>query len=99
MSNGGACQGVRYDQQPAYQVHMAQRIREAVDCPVVCAGLIADPKLAESIISEGKSDFVALGRALLDDPRWPIRASQILGGNAQLPRQYMLATPGYWPLA
>ncbi|SFQ31514.1 NADH:flavin oxidoreductase/NADH oxidase [Pseudomonas borbori] len=99
VSSGGACQGVRYDNKPAYQAHMAAAVRKKVTCSVVCAGLIADANLAESMVAEQQSDFIALGRAILDDPRWPVRAARKLDCDLQMPQQYMLASPGYWPLA
>jgi 2-enoate reductase len=34
------------------------------------------PELAESVIWEGKADFVALGRPLLADPEWPLKAKE-----------------------
>lgn len=98
VSSGGARQGIQYDNKPAYQVKMAAAVRQQVSCPVICAGLIADADLAESIIAERKADFIALGRSLLDDPRWPVRAARQLQADVQLPKQYMLAGPGYWPL-
>lgn len=99
VSSGGARQGIRYENKPAYQVEMAESIRRNVSCSVICAGLIADDALAESIIAEKKSDFIALGRVLLDDPRWPVRAARKQQVDLQLPKQYILASPGYWPLA
>ena len=98
VSSGGARQGIRYDNKPAYQVEMATRVRQHVSCPVICAGLIADDALAQSIIAEQRSDFIALARVLLDDPRWPVRAARKQQADLQMPKQYMLASPGYWPL-
>ncbi|MDH0639610.1 MULTISPECIES: NADH:flavin oxidoreductase/NADH oxidase [Pseudomonas] len=98
VSSGGACQGVRYDNKPAYQVHMASSVRRHVSCPVICAGLIADAELAEGIIAERQADFIALARTVLDDPRWPVHAARQLQADLRMPRQYMLAGPGYWPL-
>lgn len=98
VSSGGARQGIRYDNKPAYQVEMATAIRQHVSCPVICAGLIADDTLAQSIVAEQKSDFIALGRVLLDDPRWPVRAARKQQADLQMPKQYILASPGYWPL-
>lgn len=98
VSSGGARQGIRYDNKPAYQVEMANSIRQQVSCSVICAGLIADAELAESIITEQKADFIALGRSVLDHPRWPVHTARKLRADLQLPKQYMLAGPGYWPL-
>jgi 2,4-dienoyl-CoA reductase-like NADH-dependent reductase (Old Yellow Enzyme family) len=99
ISSGGARSGVPIKLEPGYQIHLATAIRAAVECPVVCAGLIADAHLAESIVADERADFVALARAMLDDPCWAIHAAVILGGNARLPAPYQLAAAGKWPLA
>ncbi|MEM2905229.1 MAG: FAD-dependent oxidoreductase [Candidatus Bathyarchaeia archaeon] len=44
--------------------------RNTGDIPVIAAGGIKDPGLAEKILASGKADMVALGRALLADPDW-----------------------------
>ncbi|MBI2858150.1 MAG: NADH:flavin oxidoreductase, partial [Chloroflexi bacterium] len=46
-------------------VYTAEAIKKAVKVPVVAVGKIGHPALAESILREGKADFVAFGRALL----------------------------------
>jgi 2,4-dienoyl-CoA reductase-like NADH-dependent reductase (Old Yellow Enzyme family)/thioredoxin reductase len=48
--------------------------RSGVKIPVVAVGAITTPELAESIIAEGKADFVALARALIADPEFPNKA-------------------------
>jgi 2,4-dienoyl-CoA reductase-like NADH-dependent reductase (Old Yellow Enzyme family)/thioredoxin reductase len=57
------------------KVHLAAKIKEAVKIPVIAVGVIRDPAYAESVIAEGAADFVALGRALLTDPDWPLKAA------------------------
>jgi len=42
--------------------------------PIICAGGILDPSDADKIISDGKADMVAVGRALLADPHWSLKA-------------------------
>ncbi|MFH1087547.1 MAG: NADH:flavin oxidoreductase, partial [Chloroflexota bacterium] len=49
-------------------VHTAAAIKKAVKVPVIAVGKIGDPVLADSILKEGKADFIAFGRALLADP-------------------------------
>jgi len=49
---------------------MAERIKQQLSIPVIAAGKIS-PELGETIIAEGKSDFIALGRPLLADPKLP----------------------------
>jgi 2,4-dienoyl-CoA reductase-like NADH-dependent reductase (Old Yellow Enzyme family) len=99
ISSGGARSGVPIKLEPGYQVHLATAIRATIGCPVVCAGLIADAHLAEFIVANERADFVALARAMLDDPCWAIHAAAILGVPASLPPPYQLAAAGKWPLA
>ena len=40
--------------------------------------MITDVELAEKIIGRGEADLVALGRELLHDPFWPVRARHFL---------------------
>jgi dimethylglycine catabolism A len=52
-------------------------LREAgLPTPVVTAGKIRTPKLAEAVLEEGKADFIGLCRALLCDPDWPMKAKE-----------------------
>ncbi len=53
-----------------WNVEAAARVKEAVDIPVIAVGRIHEPQLAEEIVSSGKADVVALGRALLADPHF-----------------------------
>ncbi|NQT48879.1 MAG: FAD-dependent oxidoreductase, partial [Chloroflexi bacterium] len=44
--------------------------------PVIAHGKLGYPDVAESVLQEGKSDFVALGRPLLADPDWALKVKQ-----------------------
>ena len=62
-------------------VYLAEGIRKAIreeglETPVVVAGKIRDPKQAEEILEQGKTDIIGLCRALLADPDWPIKARE-----------------------
>jgi len=62
-------------------VYLAEEIRKYVreagfDVPIVTAGKIRTPKLAEEILEQGKADIIGLCRALLCDPDWPIKAKE-----------------------
>jgi 2-enoate reductase len=64
---------------PGYQEHgcmadMAAMVKDVVKVPVIAVGRLEVPELAERIIAEGKADMVALGRGLLADPQWPVKA-------------------------
>ncbi|MDP8012216.1 MAG: FAD-dependent oxidoreductase [Thermoplasmata archaeon] len=41
--------------------------------PVIAVGMIRNPEFAENILKSGKADIIALGRALIADPDWPIK--------------------------
>ena len=56
-------------------IPVSEKIKEAVNLPVIAAGKIT-PALAEKTIASGKVDFVALGRPLLADPELPNKLQQ-----------------------
>ena len=63
------------------QLYLAEGVRKAVreagyDIPIVTAGKIRTPDLAEEILEQGKADIIGMARALLCDPDWPIKAKQ-----------------------
>ncbi len=58
----------------AADVWAAERIKQVVSVPVITVGSITSPELAEEILAEGKADFIALGRPLLADPQFPLKA-------------------------
>ncbi|NLS45290.1 MAG: FAD-dependent oxidoreductase [Firmicutes bacterium] len=59
-------QGVRLDD--------VQPIKKALTIPVIAVGRFTEPAFADKAIADGKTDFVALGRALLADPEWANKA-------------------------
>ena len=75
---------------PGYQVPFAQRIKEDTGMSTGAIGLINSPDLAESILANGQADLIILGRTLLADPVWPLRAANILKASdkADWPIQY-----------
>lgn len=48
----------------------AAQLKQAVTKPVLVAGRINQPQLAESILAEGKADMVGMARALITDPEF-----------------------------
>jgi 2,4-dienoyl-CoA reductase-like NADH-dependent reductase (Old Yellow Enzyme family)/thioredoxin reductase len=49
----------------------AVKFKQALKIPVLVAGRINDPRVAEDIIKSGKADIVHIGRQALADPDWP----------------------------
>jgi 2-enoate reductase len=59
-------------------LHLTEKLKKVVKVPVVVAGRMELPDLAERAIAEGKADMVVLGRGLLADPYWP---NKVMAGN------------------
>ncbi|MHA1595373.1 MAG: oxidoreductase [Candidatus Baldrarchaeia archaeon] len=59
---------------PGGFVYYAEELKKIVDIPIIASNRIKYPQLASKIISEGKADFVSIGRALIADPEWAKKA-------------------------
>lgn len=84
---------------PGYQVDYARTIRHRLAVPVIAIGMLEAYALAESVLSQGSADIIAIGRGLLADPYWPNSAARALGGSVQLPQQYDRAFPSQFTQA
>jgi 2,4-dienoyl-CoA reductase-like NADH-dependent reductase (Old Yellow Enzyme family) len=97
-SSGGLVPGAKIALGPGYQVPFAARIRTEAGLPTGAVGLITEPAQAEQILAEGAADLILLGRELLRDPRWPLRAAQALGAEVPWPASYARAAKGPVPM-
>ena len=61
-----------------YFVPFAEAIKKVVDVPVIGVGRIRTPEFANEIIMKGRADLVAVGRAILADPEWALKAIEAL---------------------
>ncbi len=61
---------------PGCLAPLAGEIKKVVKVPVIVAGRINDPLVAERILEQGKADLVAVGRGLLADPDFPRKARE-----------------------
>ncbi|MDD5126690.1 MAG: FAD-dependent oxidoreductase [Dehalococcoidales bacterium] len=61
---------------PGNMVPLAEMVKKTVKAPVMAVGKLGYPDLAESVLQEGKADFIILGRALIADPDWPNKVKQ-----------------------
>lgn len=57
-------------QEPAIHEKYIKIIKEEVNIPVIGHGKLGYPEVAERILQEGVSDFIALGHYSLADPEW-----------------------------
>ena len=55
-------------------VHLAREVKKHVRIPVIAVGRIKYPDHAERIIEQGDADMVALGRSIIADPAYPVKA-------------------------
>jgi 2,4-dienoyl-CoA reductase-like NADH-dependent reductase (Old Yellow Enzyme family) len=96
-SSGANAAKARIPATPGYQVPFAERIRKEAGIATRAVGLIVAPRHAEAIVASGQADMVALARGILDDPRWPWHAGEVLGGEAAYPPQYFRTRAATWP--
>ena len=61
-----------------YLFPLAEGIKKVVGVPVVGVGGITEAEFADKAVREGKVDLVAVGRALLADPEWAMKAVKTL---------------------
>jgi 2,4-dienoyl-CoA reductase-like NADH-dependent reductase (Old Yellow Enzyme family) len=93
VSSGGLSPLQQIPLKPGYQVPFAERIRRETGLTTIAVGLITEPEHAETIVSSGQADMVALARGMLYDPRWPWHAAAKLGGQVVAPNQYLRSQP------
>jgi 2,4-dienoyl-CoA reductase-like NADH-dependent reductase (Old Yellow Enzyme family) len=83
---------------PHFNAPFAERVRKEAAIPTMSVGLITGAKEAEDLISSGQADMVALARAALYDPRWPIHAAMELDVEPPFPARLMPAHPKMRPM-
>jgi 2,4-dienoyl-CoA reductase-like NADH-dependent reductase (Old Yellow Enzyme family) len=87
-SSGGIVPDARIPVRPGFQVTFAEQIRKEIKILTGAVGLICEPHQADRIIRTGQADVVLLGRELLRDPHWPLRAAGSLNEQAPILPQY-----------
>jgi 2,4-dienoyl-CoA reductase-like NADH-dependent reductase (Old Yellow Enzyme family) len=90
-SSGGIVPDAPVASGPGYQVPFAAKLRAEARVPTAAVGLITEPEQAERILTDGHADLIALGRALLRHPYWPLHARRALAIDVEPPRQYRRA--------
>ena len=78
--SGGMCgsEPRQLRQVKGYFVPQATAIKKAVNVPVIGVGGITEAEFADKLVSEGKVDLVAVGRAFWSDSQWAEKAVQTL---------------------
>ncbi|GAB6037764.1 NADH:flavin oxidoreductase/NADH oxidase [Fundidesulfovibrio butyratiphilus] len=93
VSTGGLLPHAHIPVAPLYQVPFAKAVRESAGLPTAAVGLITEPEQAESVIASGQADLALLGRTLLREPYWPLKARLALGLPGGWPLQYQRGAP------
>ena len=88
ISTGGNVAGVTIPLSPGYQVPFADFVASTAGVPVNAVGLITGSAQAEAIVASGQADAVMLGREMMRDPHFALRAAHELGVEVD-----------YWPEA
>ena len=86
--SSGAVVPAAIDVYPGYQVPLSEKIRHGAEIATGAVGLITSPLHADEIVHNGRADLVFLGRELLRDPYWPVRAAKSLRTEIEPPKQY-----------
>ncbi len=87
-SSGALVPHVKIPLGPGYQVPFARRIRREAGIATGAVGLIAERGQAERIVAEGDADLVLLGRELLREPYWALKAMLEAGREVAWPVPY-----------
>jgi 2,4-dienoyl-CoA reductase-like NADH-dependent reductase (Old Yellow Enzyme family) len=91
VSSGGLVPNATVPVGPGYQVPFSERVRREAGVATAAVGLITSARQAEAVVAEGKADLVLMGRELLRDPRFPLKAAAALGVDVPWPNQYLRA--------
>lgn len=87
VSSGGAhSQAIKT--YPGYQMSLAEIIKFKTKLPTIGGGLITKAETAEAYLSNDSVDLIFLGRALLDDPYWPMHSKVAMKEEVIWPKQY-----------
>ncbi len=93
VSSGGLSAQQQIPISPNYQVPFAEAINKQTEMPVIAVGLITEPVQAEAVVATQQADFIAIGREILFDPRWPWHAAAQLNKTIAVAPQYLRCAP------
>lgn len=92
ISSGGLVHDAIIPVGPGYQVPFAHTVHLGTGAPVNAVGLITTPEQAEEVVRSGAAQAVMLGREMMRDPHFALRAAHVLGAEIDYwPPQYLRA--------
>ena len=65
--------------EPGYFAELSRPAKDSVQIPVLVTGGVTDIHDAEKLLQEGVADLIGVGRALLKDGDWSVRALKEIG--------------------
>lgn len=71
-----------------YQIPHARLIRGETGLITAAGGLVTEAAEAEDILAQGSADLIYLGRELLRNPYWPLKAAHELNAEISWPEPY-----------
>ena len=74
-----------------YQLPFSTQIRHEVQIMTGTVGMITNAIQAETILQNRQADLIVMGRELLRNPYFPLRAACKLGSEVNWPKQYTRA--------
>jgi 2,4-dienoyl-CoA reductase-like NADH-dependent reductase (Old Yellow Enzyme family) len=78
-SSGGIVEGDKLPQSPGFQLPFSRTIRHETGLATCGVGRLERGLACERALSRGDADVVAIARASLSDPYFPLRAAKELG--------------------
>jgi NADPH2 dehydrogenase len=73
---------------PGYQVRFGETIKNLTGIQVIAGGILTTAGQCEEVLQAGKADMIFLGRELLRNPYWTLKAADELKAEIQWPVQY-----------
>lgn len=58
----------------AWRIEMVAQVKKAVNVPIIAGGVLRHPEKAEEILANRQADLVWIGRGMLADPAWALKA-------------------------
>ena len=80
-SSGGAIIDAKIPNEVNYQIDLAEQVKAQTGILTAAVGRITQAQQAEQLLEDQKADVCFLGRQMLRDPHWPLRAANELGAK------------------
>ena len=68
--------------EPGFFAELSEAIKKVVSLPVILTGGVTQAQQAEVLLDDGKADLIGVGRAILKDSEWAVRAVRLLEDSA-----------------